>query len=754
MQNKKIKIACISTYHPRECGIATFTSHLKQAMMRCNKKGHDVDAFVVAMSDQNYNYPDDVKFTIAQDDQKKYIRAAKFINHTDANVCLLEHEFGIFGGKEGIYILPLIYQLKIPLIVTFHTVLKNPNYTQKIIIHEIAQRAERVVVMTPLAVDFLIDIYDVEKKKIVLIAHGTPEFEYGKREFYKDKLHFSNKTVLLTFGLINPNKGIETVLKALPSVIEKHPDLIYLILGKTHPQLIKTSGEGYRLYLKRLIKKYSIQDHVDFLNIFVDEDNLKEYLSCADIYITPYLNEAQITSGTLAYAVSAGAAVVSTPYLHARDILSDGRGRLFDFNDSAGLSMLLNELLDKPDLTEKLRKKAYSYGRHVAWPKIGARYIEIALDLIKLERITPKNTASIFASTLLPDFKFTHVKHMMDDTGIIQHAVFNIPNLKHGYCLDDNARALLMFTMAHRQYEDEHSLSMLMKTMSYTHYMQNEDGTFKNMMNFKREFLDKKGSEDAFGRTMWALGYQIHLFTGHRFVSLSEKIFLKALPNITKLKSARGIANTIIGVSHYVLRYPENKAMADTLKEMADKLVKKYNETKDGEWKWFEDILTYDNGILPLSLFYAYRALKAEDLLMVAEDTCRFLENILFKEDHLSLIGNKGWYKKGGKRAEFDQQPVDAMAAVLMFSQAYVATANRHYLNRMFSSFMWFIGDNDLRIPMYDFGTDGCYDALESNGVNKNQGAESIISYMIAHLSILATCGKEEQDEHHSEIWE
>ena len=754
MKNKKIKIACISTYHPRECGIATFTSHLKQAMMLCSKNGQEVDAYAVAMNDQNYNYPDDVKFTIAQDDQRAYLKGAKFINHTDANVCLLEHEFGIFGGKEGIYILPLIYQLKIPVIVTFHTVLKNPDYTQKIIIHEIAKKAERVVVMNPLAIDFLVDIYNVEKKKIVLIEHGTPEFEYDKRDFYKDKLHLAGKNVLLTFGLLNPNKGIETVLEALPGVIQNHPDLIYLILGRTHPNLVKTSGEEYRLYLKRLIKKYNIKDNVDFLNIFVDEEKLKEYLCCSDIYITPYLNEAQITSGTLAYAVSAGAAVVSTPYLHARYLLSNGRGRLFDFNDSTELALILNELLDKPDIAEKLRKRAYDYGRKVTWPKIGTRYIELALDLIELKRSEPENSESIFASAMLPDFKLIHVKHMMDDTGIIQHAVFNIPNLKHGYCLDDNARALLMFTMVQRQYKDKASLSMLMKTMSYTHYMQNEDGSFRNMMGFKRDFLDEKGSEDAFGRAMWALGYQLHLLTGHSFVSLAEKIFIKAIPRITDLKSVRGIANTIIGLSHYVLRYPEDKTMVDNLKTMADKLVLKYNETKDDEWKWFEDILTYDNGILPLSLFYAYRALKKEYLIKVAEDTCGFLENILFKDSHLSLIGNKGWYKKGGKRANFDQQPVDAMAAVLMFSQAYIATANKHYLNRMFSSFMWFIGDNDLRIPMYDFETDGCYDALESNGVNRNQGAESIISYMIAHLSVIAACGKEEQDEYRSEIWE
>ena len=754
MQNKKIKIACISTYHPRECGIATFTSHLKQAMTACNKKDYDIDAYVVAISDQNYHYPDDVKSTIAQNDQKDYLKAAKFINHTDANICLLEHEFGIFGGKEGIYILPLIYQLKIPLIVTFHTVLKNPNYTQKIIIYEISKRAERVVVMNPIAIDFLVDIYGVEKNKIALIEHGTPEFEYNKKKFYKDKLHFSNEKILLTFGLLNPDKGIETVLEALPGVIQNHPDLLYLILGKTHPNLIKTSGEGYRLYLKRLIKKYNIKDNVDFINIFVDENELKDYLCCADIYITPYLNEAQITSGTLAYAVSSGAAVVSTPYLHAKYILSNERGLLFDFNDSDELALILNELLDKPDIAEKLGKRAYDYGRKVTWPKIGARYIELASNLIELKRIKPKDTESIFASSMLPDFKLTHVQHMMDDTGIIQHAAFNIPNLKHGYCLDDNARALLMFTMAHRQYEDAASRSMLIKTMSYIHYMQNEDGSFRNMMDFKRNFLDEKGSEDAFGRTIWALGYQIHLLTGHSFVSLAEKIFIKSIPRITELKSARGIANTIIGLSHYVLRYPEDKVMADKLKKMADKLVQRYNETKDDNWIWFEDILTYDNGILPLSLFYAYRALKKKYLLKVAEDTCKFLENILFKDNHLSLIGNKGWYRKDGKRAEFDQQPVDAMAAVLMFSHAYVATTNRHYLNRMFSSFMWFIGDNDLRIPMYDFTTDGCYDALESNGVNQNQGAESIISYMIAYLSVIAACGKEEQDEYGSEIWE
>lgn len=697
----------------------------------------DVSIYIVAASDKEYNYPEEVKYTV--ESYKDYLNAAKFINKSEADVCIIQHEFGIYGGYDGGYILPLIHQLEIPLIVVLHTVLNNPSYNQKAIVHEMARKADKVVVMNPIAIDFLDNIYDVPRDKIVVIEHGVPEFEFepAKANFYKNKLHLSGRKVLLTFGLLSRGKGIETVLEALPKVVIRHPDVLYLILGNTHPNVLKESGEKYRVYLKRLIKKYHLSNNVEFIDIFVEERTLKEYLYATDIYITPYLNEAQIVSGTLSYAIAAGTAVVSTPYWHAKEILAGERGRLFNFNDPDSLADILNEMLDNPSEIEKLRKRAYSYGRRITWPKIAAKYKKLALDLLRLGRRRTEGTGYIFDPEVLPSFELNHIENMTDDTGIYQHSKYIIPNRKFGYHLDDNARAFLMLTMAYRNEKDKALLSMLSKIMSFIHYMQNDDGTFRGQLSFNRKFMDEKGSEDTFGRTMWALGYQIRFPVNDHYANLAREMFTKALPNIPGLNSSRGIANTMIGLSQYLMRYQEDEVMINMLKQMAGKLLYRYNETSDGEWMWFERRLIYDNGILPLSLFYAYQVLRDKNLLRVAEDTCSFLEEVLFESGHLSLVGNAGWYERNSEKARFDQQPVDAMSAVLMFREAYRVTGNRHYLERMYASFMWFLGENDLGIPLYDFETRGCYDGLSSKGVNANQGAESSLSYLISYLTVL-----------------
>lgn len=743
MQKQKVDIACISTYPPRQCGIATFTNHLTQAIMNSSESKDTIDAsiYIVAANDQEYTYPGEVKYTM--NCYRDYLNAAKFINKSNANVCILQHEFGIFDGNDGGYILPLIHWLEIPLIVIVHTVLKDPSYNQKAIVHEMAKKARKMVVMNPIAIDFLSDIYDVPKNKIILIEHGVPDFESGKIDLYKNKLHLSGRKVLLTFGLLSRDKGIETVLEALPKVVSKYPDVLYVILGKTHPNVLKDSGEEYRIYLNRLVNKYHLRKNVEFLDVFVKEERLKEYLYATDIYITPYLNEAQITSGTLSYAVGAGTAVVSTPYWHARELLSDGRGRLFNFNDSSSLANILNELLDNPLELEALRKKAYSYGRHITWPKIGAKYRHLALDLVKLGRQGAKGAGYIFNPDMLPHFMLDHVVRMTDDTGIFQHSKYSIPNRKDGYHLDDNARALLMLSIAYKNKNDQALLSMLSKIASYVHYMQNTDGTFRGFLSFDRRFLDKRGAEDTFGRAVWALGYQIRFPVNDYYFHLAKEMFAKALPNITDLNSLRGIADTMIGLSHYLMRYQEDEAVMNMLKPMADKLLYSYNEIEDGDWGWFEKRLTYDNGILPLSIFHAYQVLGDEKLLRVAEDTCGFLEKVLFENEYLSLVGNAGWYEKGAEKARFDQQPVDAMSVVLMFRQAYRVTGNRHYLERMYTSFMWFLGENDLGIPLYNFETKGCHDGLSSKGVNLNQGSESSITYLISYLTVLDAYEKE-----------
>ena len=486
-----------------------------------------------------------------------------------------------------------------------------------------------------------------------------------------------------------------------------------------------------------MVKNLKLGNHVFFLNKFIDQKGLFKYLSASDIYVTPYLNEAQITSGTLSYAVGAGSAVISTPYWHASELLAEGRGRLFDFNDTEELSNILMELLDKPEALKELRNKAYDYGRKITWPKMGEKYIDIAENILSdsPEVIIKKET--IIDPTILPPFSLVHIKRLTDDTGIIQHAKFGIPNLKEGYCLDDNARALLMVLMAYKQKKSTLALEILPIYLSYIHYMQNNDGTFRNFLSFNRNFLDEVGSEDSFGRSIWALGYLINHAPNDSYYQIGISIFSKAATNFEKLKSIRSIAKTIVGISYYLSSNPSDESMTETLRNLSNNLARHYEENSSTQWKWFEPILAYDNGMLPLALLHSGEMLNDNKITEIALEAMDFLTEVTLNDGYLSIIGNDKWYKKDGERSVFDQQPIDAMAMILMYHQAFHLKKDKEYLNKLFTSFMWFLGDNDLRIKLYDFETKGCCDGLERNGVNRNQGAESTLAYLISHLTVL-----------------
>ena len=734
-----MKIVYIGTYPPRECGIGTFTRNLLKSMVtNYDANNTSIEGIVIAMDDheQTYNYPEEVKTTIRQEHQRDYLKAVKFINLSGADVCVLEHEFGIFGGKNGVYILPLLHRLEIPLIVTLHTILKSPSYNEKAVLQEICKMANKIVVMSHKAIEFLTSIYGVPKEKIVFIEHGVPDLNFDQVRSKKE-YKLENKKVLLTFGFISRNKGIETVIKALPKVVEKHPDVLYLILGKTHPNVLRHAGEEYRTYLQHLVKNLNLSNHVVFLNKFIDQKGLFKYLSASDIYVTPYLNEAQITSGTLSYAIGAGSAVISTPYWHASELLAEGRGRLFDFNDSGELSTILLELLDKPEVLNELRKNAYDYGRKITWPKMGEKYINIAENALKESPKVLIQKETIIDPTILPPFSLAHIKRLTDDTGIIQHAKFGIPNLKEGYCLDDNARALLVVLMAYKQKKDPLTLELLPIYLSYIHYMQNADGTFRNFLSFNRNFLDEIGSEDSFGRTIWALGYLLNHAPNDSYYQTGISIFFKAADNFEKVKPIRSIAKIIVGISYYLNSNPSDLSMIEILRNLANKLVSHYEENSSPQWKWFEPILTYDNGMLPLALLHAAEILNDNKISEVAFETMNFLTDITLKDGYLSIIGNENWYKKDGERSVFAQQPIDALAMILMYQQAFHLKKDKDYLNKLFTCFMWFLGDNELRMKLYDFETKGCCDGLERNGVNRNQGAESTLAYLISHLTVL-----------------
>ncbi|MFA7044220.1 MAG: glycosyltransferase family 4 protein, partial [Bacteroidales bacterium] len=431
-----MKLAFIATYPPRECGIGTFTNNLfKSMLVNDESRGKGYEGLVVALSDNEltYEYPEEVKMVIRQDHQKDYLEAVKFINLSGADICILEHEFGIFGGQSGVYILPLLHRLEIPLIVTLHTILKAPTYNEKAVLQEICKMAHQIVVMSHKAIEFLVKIYDVPKEKISLFEHGVPDIHFNP-EKCKKEFKLENRKVLLTFGFVGRNKGIETVIKALPKVVEKYPEVLYIILGKTHPNVLRHSGEEYRIFLMRLVKSLKLERNVIFLNEFLDEQDLFKYLYACDIYITPYLNEAQITSGTLSYAVGVGAAVISTPYWHAAELLAEERGEFFDFGDFEGLSTILTELFDHPDELKTLKKNAYQYGLNITWPKTGEKYVELAEKILKEEPKVVAKSDTEMDLLILPPFCLSHINRMTDDTGIIQHAKFGIPNLKEGYC--------------------------------------------------------------------------------------------------------------------------------------------------------------------------------------------------------------------------------------------------------------------------------------------------------------------------------
>ncbi len=741
-----MKIAYIGTYPPRQCGIGVFTNDLYTSMITNPattgnnnlSRMANIDGFVIAINDhdQDYDYAEEVKFSIRQEHQNDYLAAAKFINESNADVCILEHEFGIFGGQNGIYILLLLHRLRMPLIVTLHTIVKNTSYNEKAVMQQICKMAQKVVVMSHKAVEFLTTIYEVENEKIEIIEHGVPDILFDQEEVKKE-LKLENKKFLLTFGIISRNKGIETAIKALPKVVEKHPEVIYMVLGKTHPNVLRHSGEEYREELQSLVENLGLEDHVVFVNEFISQNQLFQYLCASDIYITPYLNEAQITSGTLSYAVGVGSAVISTPYWHASELLADGRGKIFNFGDSEELSNIVIDLLDHPEKLRALRKNAYDYGRTITWPKSGDKYVALVKQVLVDSPKVASLTQTLVDPSMLPEFSLEHIRRLTDDTGIIQHANFGIPNLKEGYCLDDNARALLMVLMSYQRTNGELELNLATVYLSYIHYMQNEDGTFRNFLGFNREFLDEVGSEDSFGRAIWALGYLLSYAPKDAFYQTGKLVFFNAAPNFEKLQSIRSIANTILGISYYLKTNPADESMNERLRILSDKLIQHYEINSSVSWKWFEPLLAYDNGILPLALLHAAEVLHNDTIHKVALESMEFLTSITLQEGYLSIVGNENWYEKEGERSMFAQQPVDALAMILMFQQAYQLTKNKEYLTKLFSCFMWFLGENDLRMNLIDFETKGCCDGFESYGVNRNQGAESSLAYLISYLIVL-----------------
>jgi len=733
---KDCNVVFIGNYMPRVCGIATFTSDLCTAVTERLSAKSSIITIAVNDEGRTYDYPKEVIFSISQNRQKDYLEAANIINTSNADVVCLQHEFGIYGGWDGIYILSLLSKLTVPLITTLHTVLQNPNANQKRIMSEIIQRSNKIVVMSKKSIELLKGVYGAPDEKIALILHGTPDFVSLDSSHYKKRFKLEEKKMILTFGLLSPNKGIETVIKSLPSLIKDFPDITYVILGKTHPHVQKEHGERYRESLIKLVGKLNLRPYVIFDDRFVKIEELYEWLLASDIYVTPYLNKAQVVSGTLSYAIGAGNAIISTPYWYAEEMLSDGRGYLFDFNDHENLSKILRDLLKDPKKLKALQKKTYESGRQMTWKIISAKYADLLSKVSSEKKPAFSHYPKSTLVTGMPAFDLTHVKRLTDDTGMIQHAKYLVPDRCTGYCLDDNARAIMLCSWAIFLLNDKDLESLLSVYCSFLRYMQKDDGGFANFIDYKRNHLEEKGSDDSNGRAIWSLGFLIWRTKNDAFRSFASEMIKRSFNIIPKL-NLRGKAFAVLGLVCYLRKFNSDEQAFDLLKRISNDINESFLRHAGGEWKWFEEILCYDNAIMPMALFNAYNILKEDKLLNTAKESLAFLEQLTFKDGILSVIGNNGWYRKGGEKAQFDQQPIDVASMVMALQSAYRVTKDTEYLKKMKIAFDWFLGENDLGIPMYDMTSKGCSDGLMRSGASMNQGAESTISFLLALLAMM-----------------
>ena len=724
-----MKIVCIGNYLPRRCGIATFTHNLVNALQTASKRSKmDISIEVIVMNDDlKYEYPSEVVLTINEKDIKTYAEAVNYINQMNFDICIIQHEYGIYGGESGVLILQVIKNIRIPVITVLHSVLEKPNFHQREIINQLSEFSEKLIVMNTLAIDYLTSNYDVQSTRISVIRHGIPSFIDYLDKLNNKKGYKENKTIL-TFGLLGRNKGIEVVIKALPEVITKHPDVKYVIIGKTHPNVVKYNGEEYREYLEKLVIELNLTQNVKFINEYISEEDLIMQLLNADIYVTPYLNKAQITSGTLSYAVGAGLAVISTPYWHAEEILNDKRGILFDFGNYSQLTRIINHLLDNPEEMNMLRHNAFEYGLSQAWPSIGTEYLNLLSNIIQ----SPQKLKT--KGLKIPDFDYSHLNCLTDSTGIIQHAIWSIPLYSSGYCLDDNARALILVTMAYNKFKHNELLILIHRFLSFVIMAQNDDGSFINYFTYSREKVDNIGSEDSSGRALWALGYLINNSPTEPIFHAALAAFNKSLPILTNHVHARGIANCIFGLYYYLKKFPDNDSIKLELNVLTQRICNLFNHNATANWYWFEENLTYDNGIIVASLFKSYEITGNEEVYEIGLKAMKFIESKCFIKGCLHPVGNKRWFKKTGNKVDFGQQPIDVLAIIIAYDSLFKITKDKNAADKLIISFEWFLGNNDLILPLIDYQSKGCCDGLEEYAVNRNQGAESTIAWLISWL--------------------
>jgi len=732
------RIAFLGDYLPRKCGIATFTSDLLGAVAAEHPRSQ---CFAVPVNDieGGYDYPDVVRFEIEEQDLASYQRAADFLNIGNVDIVCVQHEFGIYGGPAGRHLLALLRELRMPVVTTLHTVLREPNADQRRVMQELIARSTRLVVMAERGRSMLREVYQAPPAKIDLIPHGIPDIPFVDPNYYKDQFGVEGRTVLLTFGLLSPNKGIEHVLNALPLVLSEFPDVVYVVVGATHPNELREQGEVYRLGLERLAKKNKVDSSVIFYNRFVELEELKEFIGSADVYITPYLNEAQITSGTLAYAFGAGKAVISTPYWHAAELLAEDRGVLVPFCDAGAMARAVIDLLREDTRRHAMRKNAYKLGREMVWSSTARLYWR-SFELARLEG-SALSRKSFATKTLdqqprdLPEMKIEHLSRMTDSTGIFQHAILTVPNFSEGYCTDDNARAFILAVLLDELEDNQERARTLATTYAafLNHAFDPATRRFHNHLSFDRRWLDQQGSEDCHGRALWALGLGAGRSPYRSFQVMAGQLFLQALPAVTEFTSPRAWAFGLLGIHDYLRRMSGDRQVHQSREVLTARLMELFDRSAQPDWPWFEEDLTYDNAKLAHALILSGRAAGQQEVFERGLAALRWLVEVQTSENgHFRPIGSNGFYRRGGPRARFDQQPIEAQAMVSACLEAYRATSDPWWYEQAHRAFDWFLGWNDLGLEIYSSSTGGCRDALHVDRVNGNQGAESTLAFLLS----------------------
>jgi glycosyltransferase involved in cell wall biosynthesis len=739
-------IAFLGDYVPRRCGIATFTADICEAIAA---EFPEAQCIVGSVNDrvEGYDYPARVRFEITEQEVDSYRRAAEFLNINNVEVVSVQHEFGIYGGAAGSHLLELLREVRMPVVTTLHTVLRDPNDDQRAVMKQLDCLSQRFIVMAARGQHLLESVYGIAPEKIDLIPHGVIDMPFIDSNFFKDLFQVEGKTVLLTFGLLSPNKGIEHVINAMPAILQQHPDVVYILLGATHPHLLAAEGEAYREKLERLVVERGVEGKVIFHNRFVSLEELKEFIGAADIYVTPYLNEAQITSGTLAYAFGAGKALISTPYWHAQELLAEERGILVPFADSKAIADGVNHFLSNPTLMTAMRKRAWKAGREMIWPVVARRYMEsferarAGLSAPSIETAAARDVEN--ANYPIPSLKLDHLFKMSDHTGIFQHAIYNVPNYHEAYCTDDNARAFI-FTVLLEGMNLEPNIRVDRLASTYLAFLwyafDANTCRFRNFMNHQRQWLEVHGSEDSHARALWAAGTALGRSQNEGHRNICGLLFQRGLTPVVRFSSPRAWAFTLIAIHEYLRTFSGDRVVSQTRNVLTNRLVDLFRANSSPDWQWFERIVTYDNAKLSHAMILSGHWTSQNEILEIGLSSLRWLlETQTAEGGHFAPIGSHGFWARGGEQARFDQQPLEAHAMISACLEAFAVTRDEFWRKAAGRCFEWFLGRNDLGQSLYDPTTGGCRDAILQDHLNQNQGAESSLAFYLSFAEITCT---------------